>query len=91
MASQPIRTTSELVDVLGRSFLKEWLDLGDSAISLWISRNYVPPAWHLRLFLELKRRRLKFDCEALFGISEAEARVVEPARFPAPTIGRPAA
>ena len=71
MARQPlIRTVQGLVDNLGRPFLQDWLGLSGSAISLWISRDNVPRDYHLQLYFELKRRRLKFDCGALFGITE---------------------
>lgn len=82
-----IRTISGLVDELGRAFLVEFLGLETpSALSLWIARDYIPPAWHLRLYLELKRRRLKFDCVALFGVREEDGRVLEVIRRPAAVV-----
>lgn len=87
MATPTIRTIRALVEELGTPFLTEWLDISASAVSLWIARDTIPPAYHLRLFLELKRRRLKFDCAALFGITEDEARIVETVRRPINGVG----
>ena len=75
-----IRTVDELVEALGTPFLMEWLGVEPSTISSWKARG-IAPSWHLRLFLELKRRRLRFDCAALFGIDEESARIVEELRI----------
>lgn len=91
-----IRNADELIDALGHAFLQEWLGVEASTVSSWKTRG-IAPAWHLRLFLELKRRRLRFDCEQLFGINEDQARIVEDLRIVPPpmrrvgSVGSPAA
>ena len=90
-----IRTVDELVEALGYPFLMEWLGVDASTVASWKARG-IPPGRHLPLFLEMKRRRLRFDCVALFGIDEETARIVEDLRIMPPirragSVGSPAA
>jgi hypothetical protein len=44
--------------------------LSVAAVSQWPERDYIPPAWHLRLWVEARKRNVAFDPVTLFGLSE---------------------
>lgn len=47
-------TIEELIDLFGgTSKLADMLGLGDSAICNWVARGFIPPSWHMRLYVEL--------------------------------------
>ncbi|WP_353737873.1 helix-turn-helix domain-containing protein, partial [Limosilactobacillus reuteri] len=53
-----IETIAELVDVLdGPSALGARFGIGQSAVSMWVHRNEIPPAWHMRLLGLVRERR----------------------------------
>lgn len=67
-----IRTIDELVDALGGVVeVGRWLGIGKQAVSNWSMRGYIPPAWHLRLFLEIQKRGLCV-APAVFGLSDED-------------------
>jgi len=52
-----ITSIEGLVDALGGTGpTAEFIGREDSAVSNWKARGFIPPGWHLRLFLELSRR-----------------------------------
>lgn len=70
MAKKMIRSIDELVDALdGPVKVGEWLGIGKQAVSNWSMRGYIPPAWHLRLFIEVQRRELSVH-PSVFGIRD---------------------
>lgn len=85
MVKQLIRTVDQLIAAFeGSTALAEWAGVGGTAIANWSARNFVPPGWHLRLYVEALRRDLDLDLEALFGLSpdEVEALRAATARHP---------
>jgi hypothetical protein len=48
------------------------LNIGQNAVSNWSARGFIPPAWHLRLFIEIARRDLSVD-PTVFGLTDDEA------------------
>jgi hypothetical protein len=80
-----LRTVRAVVDAFGGTKdLAEWAGHGESAISNWLARGFIPPGWHYRISEELKKKDLEAAPE-VFGQrprspipdpkSRAEARV----------------
>lgn len=57
----------------GPTELANWAGLGASAISNWIDRDFIPPAWHYRLHVEALRRGFEID-PTVFGMPQPERR-----------------
>jgi hypothetical protein len=68
--SKVIKSIAEMVSAFGGTAkLADLLDIGMPAVSNWKAADKVPPGWHLRLFLEAKKRGIAID-PALFGRPE---------------------
>lgn len=78
--SYDITSIGQLVDALGGP-TKLGRDHGVTAsnIANWSLRGYIPPAWHLRLYLELRKRNLTADPD-LFEMTPEQARLAFPKR-----------
>jgi hypothetical protein len=77
MVKAQIHTVDQLIVAFGGpTGLADWAGLGSTAIANWASRSFIPPGWHLRLYVEACRRGLSLDLEALFGLSSDEADVL---------------
>lgn len=45
-----LKTASCVVNALGGTKLAaEWAGVGESAVSNWLARGFIPPGWHFRL------------------------------------------
>lgn len=65
-------TVTQLVDAFGGTGkLAEWLDVVPSTVSNWKEQNSIPTGWHLRLYLECKKRRIEF-APNIFRLKEEE-------------------
>lgn len=70
-----IRTPEQLIDALGGpTAVGDWAGITPGAVGNWAERG-IPPGWHLRLLVEIKRRRLRYD-PALFGLSSEQADIL---------------
>ena len=63
-----LQTVLEVVEALGGTkATAEWCDVGMSAISNWLDRDYIPPGWHYRMTMKLKA--MGFEIEpTVFGM-----------------------
>src|SRR5262245_19914369 len=78
---KPITTVADLVRALGGTAkAAKWAGVKPAAISQWLRRGFVPPGWHLRLLIELKRREFQID-PTLFGVSDKEAAILRNGRL----------
>lgn len=72
-----LTSIAEIVEGLGGpGEVARWADVNNSAVCNWIERGVIPPAWHLRLLMESKRRGLVIDAKTL-GLEADEAAEVE--------------
>lgn len=77
-----IRTVDDVIDALGGdTVVGKKFRLSQSAVANWRIRGEIPGAWHLRIFVDLRRMGLPFD-PAVFGLTEAESEALNhaPAR-----------
>ena len=45
-----LRTAACVVEALGGTKLAaEWAGVGESAVSNWLARGFIPPGWHIKL------------------------------------------
>lgn len=73
--SKTIRTVDDLVAAFGGTFaFAEWVDVVPSSVSNWKAAGAIPNGYHLRIYLELKRRGLDFEV-TVFNIDPS---VLEP-------------
>lgn len=87
MAKKMIQSIDELVEALGGPVkVGDWLGIGKQAVSNWSMRGYIPPAWHLRLFIEVQRRGWSIH-PRVFGLEDDESLIP----FFRPAIARPLA
>jgi len=71
-----LSTISEIIEALGGpGEVAAWADVTCSAVCNWVERDVIPPAWHLRLFMETKKRGLVIEPAAL-GFEEPVASEV---------------
>ena len=64
----PIRDVPTLVEHFGGTTkFAEWADVGSSCVSNWKALGAIPTGYHLRLYLETRRRGLIVDPE-IFGL-----------------------
>lgn len=76
-----IETVAQLVAAFGgTSALAGWADVVPSTVSNWKEQGYIPPGWHLRLYLECEQRGLRVSPD-LFGLKDERE---EPKRKPRP-------
>lgn len=62
-----LRTVEAVVAAFGGTKeTAEWAGLGESAISNWIARGFIPPGWHYRISEELKKQDMEVDPQ-VFG------------------------
>lgn len=67
-----LKSVQEVVDALGGpSAVGARWGIGQSAVSNWILRGYLPPGWHLRIYLTLKRMGLRAH-PSVYGLEEDE-------------------
>lgn len=86
-----IRTVDDVVDALGGdTVVGKRFRLSQSAVANWRLRGEIPGAWHLRIFVDLKRRGFDFD-PAVFGLSDEDAAALSSIQAPRPKRQRPAA
>lgn len=74
-----IDTVSQFVKAFGgNKALAEWCDVVPSTICNWKEQDYIPPGWHLRLYLESQKRKLPVALR-LFGITPSNRQSVRKA------------
>ncbi len=74
MTEGRIDNVVKLVKALGGpTVVGEWLNIRTTAVSNWSSQGWIPPGWHLRLYLECLRRGLEVD-PVLFGVTDEDVR-----------------
>jgi hypothetical protein len=72
MVNRDVHTVAQLVSAFDGD-LAAWAGIGETAVANWVARDFIPPGWHLRLYIEACRRGLTLDLESLFGLSAPEA------------------
>jgi hypothetical protein len=73
-----INTIDDLVDAFGgASKLGHLLGIGDTAVHNWSARGFIPPSWHLRLYVDLRKMGRKANPE-LFELDGENASVLYP-------------
>lgn len=71
-----IETVEDLVrEFGGPTEMSKWTGTGQSGVSNWITRGYVPPGWHLRVLIEAGRRGWTIS-PAVFDLSEDDFAVL---------------
>jgi len=71
-----LETVDQVIDALGEAKTKgannrvvaQWLGLNASAVCNWRDRQSIPSGWHLRFYLEAKRRGMEIVPE-VFGLA----------------------
>jgi hypothetical protein len=67
-----LKTVPDVIKALGGpTKAAKWTGLTPPAICAWASENFVPPAWHLRLWLHLEASGYIVTFAA-FGIKDAK-------------------
>jgi hypothetical protein len=67
-----INDTAELVASLGGdTAVAEWLGISQSAVANWKVRRSIPPGWHLRMLVRLRRDGKSIN-PSVFGLSASE-------------------
>lgn len=67
-----LRTVGDIIKAFGGpSKVAKWTGLTPPAISYWLSEDFVPPAWHLRIWLELEARGYIVTLSAL-GVKDTK-------------------
>ncbi len=68
-----ISSIEELIEALGgTSAVARFCEYeSDSGVSNWKARGFIPPAWHLRLLLELSKRGCTV-APSVFGLPDEE-------------------
>ncbi len=61
----------------GPTKLGHELGIGDNAICNWAARGFIPPSWHLRLYVDLRRLEKTANPE-LFEMPAESASVLFP-------------
>lgn len=52
-----LSSVEQVVDAFGGpKEAADWAALGQSAISNWLARGFIPPGWHFRIDEEMRRR-----------------------------------
>lgn len=71
---ETLKTVDEVVDAFGGpSKAAEWCGIGNSAVSNWFVRGFIPPGWHYRMATHL--RDLGFDPDpAVWGVKQIPKR-----------------
>lgn len=78
-----LRTIEDVIEFFdGPTELARWADIKTSAVCNWVEREEIPPGWHLRLAIEIKRRGAQVH-PSVFGLSDDEARHLPTAFAPA--------
>jgi len=74
LAMKTLSTISEVIEAFGgHAELARWCGYEQpSGVANWLSRG-IPPAYHMRLSLEAKRRGFLLDPESVFGLEEPDA------------------
>lgn len=75
-----IETIDDLVATFGGpTRLGGLLGIGDTAVHNWIARGFIPPSWHLRLYVDL-RKIGKTAHPELFELGHDHAPILYPER-----------
>lgn len=73
-----INTIDELVSFFGGpARLGGMLGIGDTAVHNWVARGFVPPSWHLRLYVDLRKMGKTANPE-LFELERDHAALLYP-------------
>jgi len=56
----------------GTKAAAEWADVGMSAISNWVDRQFIPPGWHYRMAKHFEAKGLEID-PVVFGEKTTDA------------------
>lgn len=65
-----LKTAACVVEALGGTKLAaEWAGVGESAVSNWLARGFIPPGWHFRLHAHFAPQGLELAPTA-FGQTE---------------------
>lgn len=72
MAMRILRTASEVVDAFGGTkAAAEWAGIGESAVSNWLAREFIPPGWHFRMQEHFSEHGIKLAA-SVFGQREGQ-------------------
>lgn len=70
MQTYDITSIDALIRALGGpSAVGEWLGITQEAVSNWKARDNIPPGWHQRLGLALRKKGLTID-PRVFGLDD---------------------
>ena len=70
---RPVRTIADFVKAMGGTgATAEWAGVTDGYVSNMLARGYLPGGFHMRAFVELKRRGFDAD-PALFDLPRDDA------------------
>ena len=73
-----VDTIDDLISLFGGpTKLGQELGIGDNAICNWSARGFIPPSWHLRLYVDLRRLGKTANPE-LFEMPPESGRVLFP-------------
>ena len=79
--SEELKSIDDLIEALGGTFaVSDWLEVSPSAISNWRSRNEIPGAWHLKLYLETTKRGHQLEPK-IFGMSSFASITTSPTQL----------
>jgi len=68
-----LRTVREVVTAFGGpADMGAWCGINANAVSNWMGRGVIPPCWHMRLFVEARRRGYEIDPN-VFGLEGDDA------------------
>ncbi len=63
-----LQTIPEIIDVLGGpAEVSRWAGMRPSAVCNWGARNELPPAWHIKIWIEVLSRGYDLDPK-VFGL-----------------------
>ena len=62
-----LRTANDVVAAFGGTkAAAEWAGVGESAVSNWIARGFIPPGWHFRMHEHFEARQYRLE-STVFG------------------------
>ena len=62
-----LRTADDVVAAFGGTkAAAEWAGVGESAVSNWIARGFIPPGWHFRMHEHFEARQYRLE-STVFG------------------------
>jgi hypothetical protein len=70
--AKTLASIEELVTALGGTAeVAEWAGVNQTAVCNWVARGFIPPGWHLRLLILVRKQRINVRPE-IFGLTEDE-------------------